>query len=131
MNDAELLKFINEIEENYCVEAPKNFKESILLKTNTLPVRAVHETKKLSKNIQLLVYSLKVCVAVLWVLLFLNFSSILSTFTNSVMDYSLNERTGSTITSAITEKTDDMSDKLKTLSDQLLNLGGIFNEFFK
>lgn len=128
MNDAELLKFINEIEENYCVEAPKNFKESILLKTNTLPVRAVHETKKLSKNIQLLVYSLKVCVAVLWVLLFLNFSSILSTFTNSVMDYSLNERTGSTITSAITEKTDDMSDKLKTLSDQLLNLGGIFNE---
>lgn len=128
MNDAELLKFINEIEENYCVEAPKNFKESILLKTNTLPVRAVHETKKLSKNIQLLVYSLKVCVAVLWVLLFLNFSSILSTFTNSVMDYSVNERTGSTITSAITEKTDDMSDKLKTLSDQLLNLGGIFNE---
>lgn len=128
MNDAELLKFINEIEENYCVEAPKNFKESILLKTNTLPVRAVHETKKLSKNLQLLVYSLKVCVAVLWVLLFLNFSSILSTFTNSVMDYSVNERTGSTITSAITEKTDDMSDKLKTLSDQLLNLGGIFNE---
>ena len=34
MKEAELLKFIHETEEHYFVEAPKNFKENILIQTN-------------------------------------------------------------------------------------------------
>lgn len=127
MNDAELLKFMNEIEEHHMVEAPRNFREGILIQTNALPAKAVHGTKKLSKNMQLFLYTLKVCTAVIWVLFFLNFSQVIQLSTEDTMKL-FSENDGRTITSVIAEKTGEIGSVFRALPGEILNLGGILNE---
>ncbi len=128
MKEAELLKFIHETEEHYFVEAPKNFKENILIQTNALPVKAVHEAGKLSKNMQLFLYSMKVCTAVLVVLLFLNFSHTIHMLHGGVRDFSVEKNRDTGISAVLAENTTDLFVTLLMLSYELLNLGGIFDD---
>lgn len=129
MNDAELLKFISETEEHYFVEAPGNLKESIMIQTGALPAGAVHEARRLSKNMQLFLYSMKVCTAVLAVLLFLNFSHTISVLHGGGPEFFAgNDSRDIEITSVIAEKTTVVSGTLRTLSDEILNLGGLFDD---
>lgn len=128
VNDAELLKFINETEEHYYVEAPKNLKESVMARTGALPERAACEARRISKNMQLFLYSMKVCTAVLAVLLFLNFSHTINTLHGGGRGFTRGNGREIEIASVIAEKTTVVSGTLRTLSDELLNLGGIFDD---
>ncbi len=82
-SDRELAMFIAEIEKEGLLQAPGNMKEHILDKAGSLPVQTVRRTRELSTNMQLLLYSLKVCTAIACAILLLN----LSKYSFAMTDY--------------------------------------------
>ncbi len=64
LDDAQLMELISEVEANEMLQAPAHMKEEILQKMKNPAVVLTVQTKKVSKKVQLFLYSLKISTAV-------------------------------------------------------------------
>lgn len=69
MSEEELQELIAQVEDDGLIQAPRHMKQEILKRSQRVEHQLARETRQVSKNMQLLFYSLKVGAAVVTALL--------------------------------------------------------------
>ena len=111
---------IRTVEEEGLMQAPANLKDAILRRKDCPDIRVIAGKNRLSSKVELLLYSGKICAAIIWVFILLNLSN---------LDFSFLSMDGYvSITEMVDEKSTDVVDALSTFSNNLLNLGGKNND---
>ena len=118
MSDAELLLFIQNVEETALYQAPENMKEQIMIEMNRIDIQFAVRKSAVSKNIQFWIYSLKISAAMICAISFLLLGN-LDSFLN-VQKEKKEEKIS--ITSLLHEKSNGWSEDLQNFSN------GIYNE---
>lgn len=126
ISEFELNKLIQEVEDHSMVQAPKNMKEAILKRSECIEVKVMRKKNQVSKEIQLLFYSFKVVTAVFWALILLNLAGTVKPVEISEKAPRLEPQ--KSVTLVINEMTTEWSGSLRNVSNQILNLGGLFND---
>jgi hypothetical protein len=126
ISDLELNKLIQEVENHSMAKAPKNMKEAIIKRSKCFDVKMVRKKYQMSKEMQLFFYSFKVVTAVFWALVLLNLAGAVKPMEISQEVSTL--KSTQSVTLVINETTTKWSGSIKNVSDQILNLGGLFND---
>ena len=118
MSDAELLLFIQNVEETALYQAPENMKEQIMIEMNRIDIQFAVRKSAVSKNIQFWIYSLKISAAMICAISFLLLGN-LDSFLNLQKE---KKEEKISITSLLHEKSNGWSEDLQNFSN------GIYNE---
>ncbi|MDD3414953.1 MAG: hypothetical protein PHY47_13250 [Lachnospiraceae bacterium] len=126
ISELELNKLIREVEDHSMVQAPKNMKEAIIKRSECIEVKVMRKKNEMSKEMQLFFYSFKVVTAVFWALILLNLAGTIKPIEISEKAPTLEPR--KSVTFVINEMTTEWSGSLRSASNKILNLGGLFND---
>ena len=117
---------IRTVEEEGLKKAPANLKDNILRRKDSLDVQVIVGKNRLSSKVELLLYSGKICAAIIWVFIFLNLSNL--DFSFLTIDRYIPSKEDISITEMVDEKSTKVVDAIGTFSNDLLNLGGRNND---
>lgn len=117
---------IRTVEEEGLMNAPANLKDSILRRKNLPDIQVIAGKNRLSSRVELLLYSGKICAAIIWVFIFLNLSNLDFSFLS--LDGYMPEKRDISITEMVDDKSTDVVDALSTFSNNLFDLGGKIND---
>lgn len=113
----ELERFIQDIEENYMLTAPKRLKENTLRESQSVSVQMAVQTKKVSAKLQLFLYGMKISIAVVAALFLLSIVD---------MDFNLPipkdteyRQPGKKITETLQEQSNALSTTLNNFTEKL------------
>ncbi len=118
MSDAELMQFIQSVEENDMIVAPSYLKESILQKSKSPIVQLTVETRKVSKNVQLFFYGLKVSAAAAAAITLLVFSTFQKDYAIPEFDRQISNKEWD-VTGKIFRGTTELTNKIGSFTDQM------------
>lgn len=123
MTDAELAKFIQMIESDAMLTAPRRLKENILDESIQLGTKIAKRSKTLSVKMQLLLYSLKISAAVVGAIFLLGVIQIDSSQIAQAVNKPTKEQKESTqsLTETLNEKSNAVSSALNNFSSNLIN----------
>lgn len=123
MTDAELERFIQMIENEAMLTAPRNLKENILDESKQLGTKIVKQSKTLSVKMQLLLYSLKISAAVVGAIFLLGVIQIDSSQIAQTINKPIKGQKESTlsVTETLNEKSNAVSNALNNFSSSLIN----------
>lgn len=123
MTDAELERFIQLIENEAMLTAPRNLKENILGESKQLGTKIVKQSKTLSVKMQLLLYSLKISAAVVGAIFLLGVIQIDSSQIAQAVNKPIKGQKESTlsVTETLNEKSNAVSNALNNFSSSLIN----------
>lgn len=123
MTDAELERFIQMIENEAMLTAPRNLKENILDESKQLGTKIVKQSKTLSIKMQLLLYSLKISAAVVGAIFLLGVIQIDSSQIAQAVNKPIKGQKESTqsVTETLNEKSNAASNALNNFSSSLIN----------
>lgn len=115
--EVEFLKFIQDVEENYMLKAPRGLKENILRDSQRVRTQVVVQSRKMSARVQLFLYGMKISIAVVTALFLL-----------SIVDMDVNlpvpkdegyRQPGKKITQTLQEQSNALSTTLNNLTKKL------------
>ncbi len=123
MTEAELAKFIQGIENEAMLTAPRHLKENILNKSIQPGTKIARQSKTLSAKMQLMLYSLKISAAVAGAIFLLGVIQIDSSQMAQVVNKPIKEQKESTqsVTETLNEKSNAVSSALNNFSSNLIN----------
>ncbi len=123
MTDVELAKFIQMIENDAMLTAPRRLKENILDESMQLATKIVKKSNTISIKMQLLLYSLKISAAVAGAIFLLGVIQIDSSLIAQAVNKPIKEQkeTTQSVTETLSEKSNAVSSALNNFSSNLIN----------